>query len=53
MPGSHQLLLYQRRSKAAVLIEGVIDRLGDGVVDVLADQIGQLQWSHGETASIT
>lgn len=48
VPGGHQFLLHQRRGKARVLEEGLEYRFGNGVVDVLANQIGQLQRPHGE-----
>ncbi|MNO99294.1 hypothetical protein D3C76_910600 [compost metagenome] len=51
--GVHQFFLHQRRLEAEVTIEGIEHRAGDGVIDVVADQVGELERAHAETTGIT
>ncbi|MNT09625.1 hypothetical protein D3C72_1444150 [compost metagenome] len=49
----HQFFLHQRRLEAEVAVERIEDRTGDGVIDVVADQVGEFERAHAETAGIT
>lgn len=50
--GIHQLFLHQRRLEAEISIERIEHRAGDGVVDVVAYQVGEFERPHPETTRI-
>lgn len=52
-PRLHQPALRERGREPRVLEEGLPYGPGDGLVDVLADQIGQFEGAHPEAAGLT
>ena len=48
----HQFLLHDGRREARVAVIGVEDGLRDGVIDVVADQVHQLERAHAEAAAV-
>ena len=46
-----QFFLLQGRGVARVAVQRVVDRAGDGVIDVVADQVHQLEGAHAKAAA--